>query len=111
MRVVVIGSGIAGLSAAHDLRKAGFEVVVLERDAQAGGRMAETMLGSLRVNTGASVLFSFYDDMLRLIRELGLERHIQYLPAGQNLQVANGSREYSIDAASTLGLLAHPAFG
>jgi monoamine oxidase len=78
MRVAVIGSGIAGLSAAHDLRKAGFEVVVLERDRIPGGRMADTMVGSLRVNTGASILFTFCHDMLPLVQELypDLERDL-----------------------------------
>ena len=37
-KVVVIGSGFAGISAACFLAKAGFEVTVLEKNAQAGGR-------------------------------------------------------------------------
>jgi phytoene desaturase len=37
-KVIVIGSGFAGLTAACDLAYAGFEVTLLEKNAQAGGR-------------------------------------------------------------------------
>jgi geranylgeranyl pyrophosphate synthase/uncharacterized protein with NAD-binding domain and iron-sulfur cluster len=37
-RVIVIGGGVAGMSAAHELVERGFEVVVLERRAIAGGK-------------------------------------------------------------------------
>jgi monoamine oxidase len=38
-RVVVIGAGLAGLAAAHELTSAGYEVVVLESRARVGGRV------------------------------------------------------------------------
>ena len=37
-RVVVLGGGVAGMSAAHELIERGFEVVVLERSDLAGGK-------------------------------------------------------------------------
>src|ERR1700760_356452 len=37
-RVVVLGGGVAGMSAAHELVERGFEVVVLERSDLAGGK-------------------------------------------------------------------------
>jgi len=37
-RVVVIGAGFAGISAAASLAKAGYDVTVLEKNSQAGGR-------------------------------------------------------------------------
>src|SRR5690349_18569755 len=37
-RVVILGAGIAGLTAAYELNKAGYEVVVLEANSRAGGR-------------------------------------------------------------------------
>lgn len=38
MRVIVVGAGIAGLGAAWRLRELGNEVVLLEKDAEPGGR-------------------------------------------------------------------------
>ena len=37
-RVVVLGGGIAGLSAAHELAERGFEVVIAERTGVPGGK-------------------------------------------------------------------------
>ena len=37
--VVIVGAGVSGLCAAHWLKKAGIEVLVLEKEAEAGGTM------------------------------------------------------------------------
>ena len=44
-RVIVLGGGVAGMSAAHELIERGFEVVVLERRDIAGGK-ARSIPGS-----------------------------------------------------------------
>ena len=36
-RVVVLGGGVAGFSAAHELAERGFEVVIIERTGIPGG--------------------------------------------------------------------------
>jgi phytoene desaturase len=55
-RIVVIGAGLAGLSAALRLRGAGREVTVVERDAGPGGRAGRIDRGGYRFDTGPSVL-------------------------------------------------------
>ncbi len=59
-RVVVVGAGLAGLSAALHLRGAGCEVTVLERGRGPGGRAAGVELdgpsGRFRLDTGPTVL-------------------------------------------------------
>ena len=54
--VVVVGAGLAGLSAALHLLGAGREVTVLESAPHVGGRAGRDRLGDLRIDTGASVL-------------------------------------------------------
>ncbi|MEU6313347.1 phytoene desaturase family protein [Streptomyces sp. NPDC047014] len=54
--VVVVGAGLAGLSAALHLRGAGRRVTVVERDEQPGGRAGRLHLGGYRVDTGPTVL-------------------------------------------------------
>ncbi|QIB67059.1 protoporphyrinogen/coproporphyrinogen oxidase [Kineobactrum salinum] len=78
-KVVVVGAGIAGLTAAFHLQQRGFNVVVLEKEAAPGGRMRQVELGGLRVNTGARLLYTFYTPLMELIRQLGLEEEIVYL--------------------------------
>ena len=47
--VVVLGAGLAGLSAARDLKRAGGEVAVLEARDRVGGRVLQTTLDDGRV--------------------------------------------------------------
>ncbi|MDQ2585756.1 phytoene desaturase family protein [Saccharothrix yanglingensis] len=54
--VVVVGAGLAGLSAALHLLGAGRRVTVVERDAVPGGRVGRLDLGGYRFDTGPTVL-------------------------------------------------------
>lgn len=54
--VLIIGAGVAGLSAATSLRLAGIECIVLEAANRVGGRAHTTMLGAFPFDHGASWL-------------------------------------------------------
>ncbi|OII59909.1 phytoene dehydrogenase [Streptomyces sp. CC53] len=54
--VVVVGAGLAGLSAALHLLGSGRRVTVVERDPLPGGRAGRLDLGGYRVDTGPTVL-------------------------------------------------------
>src|SRR5699024_6715158 len=55
-RVLIVGAGLSGLSAALHLLGAGRRVTVLERDAEPGGRMGILDGPGYRVDSGATVL-------------------------------------------------------
>ncbi len=51
--VVVLGAGMAGLSAARDLRQAGYDVVVVDKGRSVGGRLATRRIGAATLDHGA----------------------------------------------------------
>jgi phytoene dehydrogenase-like protein len=63
--VVVIGAGLAGLSAAHQLISAGVSVAVLEASDQVGGRMATDLVDGFRLDRGAQLLNTSYPELGR----------------------------------------------
>jgi 1-hydroxycarotenoid 3,4-desaturase len=54
-RVVVIGAGMAGLAAAADLARAGWQVTVVERAAAAGGKCRQVEVGGAGIDAGPTV--------------------------------------------------------
>jgi 1-hydroxycarotenoid 3,4-desaturase len=54
-RVVIVGAGVGGLSAAVLLAARGIEVIVLETAASPGGKMREVTVGGARIDAGPTV--------------------------------------------------------
>ena len=64
--VVVVGAGLAGLSAARDLMNGGTDVLVLEARNRPGGRVEQTTLADGRiVQLGGEVIGPFHEAYLR----------------------------------------------
>jgi oxygen-dependent protoporphyrinogen oxidase len=72
-KVIVIGAGMSGLTAAHFLRQAGVDVVVVERDARPGGRIMSVQRGEDIVDVGAQFIHTNYELTLELTQQFGLE--------------------------------------
>jgi oxygen-dependent protoporphyrinogen oxidase len=75
-KAIVVGAGIAGLTAAYRLQKSGFEVKVLEASSRVGGRMSTDRVHGHIVDRGAQFLTTRYSTMMALIKELGLEEEV-----------------------------------
>ena len=71
-RVVIVGGGAAGLSAAYTLKKHGITPVLLEAGERVGGRLVGESIDGFSVDTGADFFCSSYDTAFRLCRELDL---------------------------------------
>lgn len=74
-RVVVIGAGLAGLTAALDLVERGWEVVVLEARDRVGGRvhtLVEPFGDGLHAEAGGESIDDDHHDLLALVRRFGL---------------------------------------
>jgi monoamine oxidase len=71
--VVVVGAGLAGLSAARDLANGGAEVVVLEARDRVGGRVEQVSVDDARpVQLGGEMIGRAHTAYLALVDELGL---------------------------------------
>jgi oxygen-dependent protoporphyrinogen oxidase len=77
----IIGAGIAGVSAAHALVKAGREPVVFERQNRVGGRIQTVKRDGFTFDIGAFIYLGSYTDAADTARELGLGGQLHKFPA------------------------------
>jgi oxygen-dependent protoporphyrinogen oxidase len=73
VRVVVVGGGVAGLTAAHDLTASGHEVVVLEGADELGGKIRQREVAGVTVDVGAEAMLNRRPEGVELARSLGLD--------------------------------------
>ena len=88
--IVVIGAGLAGLSAARSLRASGCDVAVVEARDRVGGRVLNHQLpGGDVVEIGGQWIGPQQLHINKLVAELGLETFPTY-DTGENLLDLNG---------------------
>jgi monoamine oxidase len=107
-KVVILGGGIAGLVAAYELRKGGFECVLLEARARPGGRTWTVRSGSKvelndgstqtvaweadnYLNAGPARLPSVHTTMTGYCRELGVPLEVEVNTSRASLLVNGGA--------------------
>lgn len=91
--VIVVGAGIAGLSAAREIAAAGHSVAVLEARRRVGGRTLNREIGGGEVvEIGGQWVGPTQNKVLALIDELGLETFDTYIE-GKNVYYRDGTRQ------------------
>lgn len=80
-KVLVIGAGISGLSAAWGLKKEGLDVKVLEVKPRAGGVIDTLSESGFRAESGSNSVMIQSQKTLDFIREIGLENRLVHSSA------------------------------
>jgi oxygen-dependent protoporphyrinogen oxidase len=70
---VVVGGGVAGLTAARDLAAAGHDVTLLEATGEVGGKLRRREVAGVLVDVGAEAMLNRRPEGIDLARQLGLE--------------------------------------
>jgi monoamine oxidase len=108
-KIIVIGAGLAGLSAAYELTQAGHEVTILEARARAGGRvytLREPFSDGLHAEAGALSVFDTHHWTMKYIQLFNLTLD-PFVPSklssllylrGQRIEVKSGQTiDYPLD--------------
>src|SRR3954454_8607815 len=97
--VIVVGGGLAGLTAARNVAKAGKSVLVLEARDRVGGRTLNHELpGGKQIDAGAQFVGPTQDRVLGLMKELGIGTFPTY-DTGDNVFFFGGQRSTFSDTS------------
>lgn len=78
---MVVGAGLAGLTAAYELAKHSiFDVRLIEARDRVGGRVLSRVVKGTEVDLGGFLIFPWYRHYHRLSAELGLDRELHRVP-------------------------------
>lgn len=109
--VLVVGGGIAGLSAAYRLAKSGAEVVLLEALPRVGGVIRSEIRDGYLLEHGPNSIQARTPHLERLFAELGLDgERIEASEAARIRYIVKGGRPIAAPASPT-GLFTSPLFG
>ena len=86
---VIVGAGVAGLTAAYELKKKGASTLVLEARDRVGGRIWSGMLEGAEVDWGGEWIGKGQPRIYQLIKELGLRTFPTY-DTGRKVLELNG---------------------
>ncbi|KGA15519.1 hypothetical protein GM50_16970 [freshwater metagenome] len=82
--VVVVGAGLAGLSAAKSLLEAGIDVRVLETSTSVGGRVQSDEINGYRFDRGFQLINAGYPE----VKELGIIDQLDFIYAPRAVDIA-----------------------
>ncbi|MFM8828412.1 MAG: FAD-dependent oxidoreductase [Actinomycetota bacterium] len=108
-QVVIVGGGLAGLSTALRLCEAGWPALVLEAEAQGGGRARTLQVGGEPVDRGFQSLFTAYPATSRMLDDIGITK--RDLVAFDRGAVVHDGTRWSRMGTSPRGTLGFEWFG
>ena len=90
--VLIVGAGLAGLSAAIHLEAAGVEVTVIESSDRAGGRVASDVIDGFICDRGFQLINARYP----ALQDLNILQELDFIEAPRVIEVSLGDRRHVI---------------
>jgi protoporphyrinogen oxidase len=85
MKVLIVGGGATGLSAAYELQKSGAEVVIVERSGALGGLAGSMSVQGTNLELFYHHLFTTDKAAINLINELGIGDKLKFYPSNNGI--------------------------
>jgi monoamine oxidase len=105
MKLLVIGAGLSGLVAAHEVQRVGHQVVVLEARDRVGGRvftLHEGLADGQYADVGAEMIYHGQDNIARLCAENNLELTTEFSLGTDTPDIIFQGQRLSPDASHEL---------
>lgn len=90
--VLIVGAGLAGLSAALELEAQGKDVLVIESSDRAGGRVASDVIDGFICDRGFQLINSRYPALV----DLDVVKELDFVEAPRVIEVSLGNRRHPI---------------
>jgi len=71
-KIIILGAGLSGLYVAHQLKKEGFSVKILEANNRIGGRIYTKTTHKTKVELGATWLWRYNPELLKVCKTLNI---------------------------------------
>jgi oxygen-dependent protoporphyrinogen oxidase len=95
--IVIVGAGITGLTAAHDLHQRGHHVYVVEKGDRPGGAIRTTRCDGYLIEAGPNTMLLNDPAVLRFFFDLGLESELlAAAPAARNRYLVFNGRPVAV---------------
>jgi len=104
LKVAIIGGGVAGLTAAYELSKAGQDVVLFEKEKELGGLASSFPLSGHYIERYYHFICLNDSDLLDVLRELGLDSRLRWVKTRMGLY----HNEWLYSFGAPLDLLTFP---
>ncbi len=109
--VIVVGAGMGGLVVAHDLARAGYDVIVVDAASEVGGLLRRGTIAGVDIDLGAESFATRTDAVATLVADAGLDLElVAPRPQGAWLAVAteDGVTRARLPRRTVLGIPADP---
>ena len=88
-KVIIIGSGLSGISCAHYLDKSKFELQVFEKNSRPGGRVSTEEINGFKCDIGFQVLLNNYEEVKKL--NIYNKLDLKHFNSGADIYNKNGN--------------------